>query len=102
MYGGFMEIGEPLHARAEFLLAVSRTTGQGGAVVTLDVYDCAGDETLVRGVVVDPGEDRPLSRCALEFAASTGQILEFRVLWHGDCDLVVAGIDVISASAGTT
>lgn len=97
VYGGYLEVGEAMTARAEFLIQVSNSPGRGKPLAALDVYDCAGDHVLSQGTLRDPGQATALSRCAVEFSARPGQILEFRVFWRGSCDLTVAGIDIVPA-----
>lgn len=97
VYGGYAEVSEALTAKAGFLIEIPSSRGGGGYAATFDVYDCIAGKVLVRGVLKDPGEPRRLSRCSIEFSARAGQVLEFRVFWHGNCDLAVAGIDVTAA-----
>lgn len=97
VYGGFLEVSEPLTARAVFLLEVPNPTAGGRAIATFDVYDCVNNAILAYGVLKDQTMGPVRGRCVVEFRADAGQILEFRIFWHGDCDLVVSAIDVISA-----
>ena len=86
VYGPYLQIGEAFAAQVMFHIKLSNLQAECVDLVSIDVYDSVGDQVLAERVVrqdelVDCNDDY-----TLYFSAQQGQILEFRVFWHGTCD----------------
>jgi GT2 family glycosyltransferase len=94
VFGPYLQLGDTFSACVTFTLAVSNLPDDKADIVSLDVYDSVSNKVLaehtVRGDDIAEGELRP----SLCFAGNTSQILEFRVYWHGQCDLSFSGLEV--------
>lgn len=94
VYGPYLRLADAFPARVSFDLSIDDLVEGAEEVVSLDVYDSVSNrvltETILRAKDVTAGTLRP----ALDFDADQSQILEFRVYWHGNCDLVFSGLEI--------
>ncbi len=97
VYGPYLRMADNFSARVTFKLNVSglnSNSDSNDSVVSLDVYNSVTDSVLASQVLreadIRAGELEPF----LNFAAHKQQILEFRVYWHGNCNLQFNGIEI--------
>lgn len=88
-YGPYLRVAQPFVASVEFDLNIQNISDEAVDLVSLDIYDSVSDEalgelTVRKEDIVDASNSKHLV-----FTCQPSQILEFRVFWHGNCDLVV-------------
>ncbi len=97
VYGPYLRMADNFSARVTFklnLTGLSSNSESSDSVVSLDVYNSVTDSVLASQVLragdVSEGDLEPY----LNFAAHKQQILEFRVYWHGNCDMQFYSIQI--------
>ena len=94
VYGPYLRLADAFPAVVTFNMSISELVEESGDLISLDVYDSVSDQVLAEQTLrtgdVDTGSMSP----ALEFDADISQILEFRVYWHGNCDLAFTGLEI--------
>ena len=95
VYGPYLRVADNFPALVKVLLAVDSLPADSADLVSIDVYNSVTDSVLAnKTLTLDKlklGDNSPF----LTFDAKKLQILEFRVYWHGNCDLVFKGIEIL-------
>ena len=93
VFGPNYRVTEDAAMSVKFYLSCESLQEDSCEAVTLDVYDNSNDVVLAEQVLYsDQIHEHPEPE--LDFAATTGQQLEFRIFWHGRCSIAVAKIEL--------
>jgi hypothetical protein len=68
-----------------------------GSLVSIDIYDQQSASILAIQHLTGKNLDSGHTWYALTIQGECHQTLEFRVYWHGTCDLIVSKIEVFSS-----
>ena len=89
-YGPYLRLSESMALTVTFEAIFTELKKSDAQLITIDVYDSVSDAVLAEAAL-HANDDGPVNT-TLAFAGTANQILEFRVYWHGQCDLVLAGL----------
>ncbi|MGA8262238.1 MAG: hypothetical protein WB783_18690 [Arenicellales bacterium] len=78
----------------EFYLSIIKVVNTDTPLVTLDVYDNSNDRILVIEDILEATYLGVVRRYVLLCECSRYQRVEFRVYWHGTCDVEVEKVVV--------
>ncbi|QFU74408.1 glycosyltransferase [Halioglobus maricola] len=90
-FGPNFFVGKDMGIKAIFNLDVPAREGEK-TLLTLDIYDCANDQILV--IENFSAKDVTREASSLEVEAKEGQILEFRVYWHGGSEITFQSVEL--------
>jgi GT2 family glycosyltransferase len=97
-YGPNIRVDNEVTARIIFCFELSKIS-DGHALLTMDVYDSVEDNVVCSRTVYSDEVSETSYRLSMEVPLSAGQILEFRVFWHGGCDVAVSHVEVESKTS---
>jgi hypothetical protein len=80
-----------------FLQCLAVDNKHRGSLVSIDIYDQQSASILAIQHLASKNLDADRTWYALTVPGERHQSLEFRVYWHGNCDLIVSKIEVFSS-----
>ena len=91
-FGPYLQLANEGDLAVTFNVHFSGIQSDSAQLITLDVYDSVADQVL-NETTLHPDDDS-LAQPRLTFKGTPSQILEFRVYWHGLCDLELMGLTI--------
>ncbi len=82
--------------RIQLVFVIQVLSGQcdGSELVSLDVYDNKKDNILVHKTIAQYEEETEIQYFHMASNVNPDQVLEFRVFWHGNHDIVFHGVTI--------
>ena len=96
IYGPYLYINEDNYLQLEIALQCDQPTANCEAF-TIDIYDCANDTVLSEKQLSSDdfaNKQSNQKKVTIPFQTQTEQRLEFRVYWHGHCDVAIDSIEL--------